>query len=147
MLGPFNTILYVVVTLNHKIISLLLCNCSFAIVMYHNVNIWYANPKRVVTTIWEPLIKSFSIPFAPLCFSLLWQFCKSSNFILLGKLSVLAKYSALFPFLLCYRQYNWVVFPMFQMNSFLLTVASWLWYALQTGKWEMWRIQYLILAS
>ena len=42
MLWLFNRAPHVVVTPNHKIISLLLHNCSFATVMNHNVNIWYA---------------------------------------------------------------------------------------------------------
>ena len=38
MLRPFNTVPHVVVTSNHKIISLLLHNCNFATVMNYNVN-------------------------------------------------------------------------------------------------------------
>ena len=42
MLQPFNTTPRVVVTPNHKIISLLHHNCNFATVMNHIANIWYA---------------------------------------------------------------------------------------------------------
>jgi hypothetical protein len=38
----FNAVLHVVWALNHSIISLLLHNCNFPIVMNHNVNIWCA---------------------------------------------------------------------------------------------------------
>ena len=40
MLQPFNTVLHVVVTPNHTIISLLFHNCNFATVMNCNVNIF-----------------------------------------------------------------------------------------------------------
>lgn len=42
MPGPFNTVPPVVVALNHKVILLLLHNCSFATVMNRNTNIFYA---------------------------------------------------------------------------------------------------------
>jgi hypothetical protein len=37
------------VTANHKIILLLLHNCNFAMVMNHDVNIWYVTPKGAAT--------------------------------------------------------------------------------------------------
>lgn len=42
MLQHINRVLYVVVTYNHKIISLLLHNCNFGSVMNSNVDIWCA---------------------------------------------------------------------------------------------------------
>lgn len=38
MLWPFNTVPQVVLTPNHKVISLLLHNCNFATVVNRNVN-------------------------------------------------------------------------------------------------------------
>lgn len=56
MLQPFNAFSHVVVTPNHKIISLLPPNCKVATVVNCNVNICYAttvkgsfNPKEVIT--------------------------------------------------------------------------------------------------
>lgn len=50
MLQPLNTTLRVVVTLNHKTISLLIHNCNFSTIMNHNVsdmqNIWYEIPMK-----------------------------------------------------------------------------------------------------
>ena len=40
MLWPFSTVLYAVVTLDHKVILLLLHNCNFTTVMNCNVNVW-----------------------------------------------------------------------------------------------------------
>ena len=42
MLQPFNTVLFIVVTPNHKIILLLLHNCNFATAMDCKANISYA---------------------------------------------------------------------------------------------------------
>lgn len=42
MLQPFNSISHSVVVPNHKIISLLLHNFKFSIIMNHNINVWYA---------------------------------------------------------------------------------------------------------
>lgn len=53
MLKLFNTVPLVVVITNHKIISLLLHNCSFTIVMNHNGNV-FSNGLR------QPLCKSFN---------------------------------------------------------------------------------------
>jgi hypothetical protein len=39
MLQPFNTVSYVVTPPNHKLFSLLLCNCNFYTIINHNVNI------------------------------------------------------------------------------------------------------------
>jgi hypothetical protein len=39
IMPPFDIVLHVVVTLKHKINSLLFHNCNFATVMNHNVNI------------------------------------------------------------------------------------------------------------
>lgn len=39
MLLPFNTVLHVGVTPNHKVISLILDKCTFVTVMNHNINI------------------------------------------------------------------------------------------------------------
>ena len=41
MLQPSNTLPHVVVTPDHKKISLPLYNCEFAAVMNRNINIWY----------------------------------------------------------------------------------------------------------
>lgn len=62
MLRPFNTAPHVVVIPKHKVISLLLHKSNFAIVMDHNVNIWYAGdlimwPLKGSWPIdWEPLL-------------------------------------------------------------------------------------------
>ena len=42
MQWPFTLVPHIVVTPNYKIISLLLHNCNFSTVMYHDVEIWYA---------------------------------------------------------------------------------------------------------
>ena len=49
VLRPFNTVLHLVVTPNHNIISLLLHNCKFATVTNQNVNIYYVTLVGVVT--------------------------------------------------------------------------------------------------
>jgi hypothetical protein len=67
-LRAFNTVPHVVVTPSHKIMSLLLHNYSFATVINHYVNAWYAGylihdpcetdvwpPQGSWSTVWEPL--------------------------------------------------------------------------------------------
>jgi hypothetical protein len=41
MTQPLNTVPHVVITPNHKVISLLLYNCNFATLVNCNINIWY----------------------------------------------------------------------------------------------------------
>ena len=57
MLQPFNTVIHIMVSPNHKIISLPLHHCNFSTVMNGNVNIWYAGylihyPKGLWPTGW-----------------------------------------------------------------------------------------------
>jgi hypothetical protein len=68
MLWPFNTVLHVVVTSNHKIISLLLHNCNFAVVINCNVNIW-----NIGYLIYDPQEGHDSqVEFSGFCFGLVW---------------------------------------------------------------------------
>lgn len=55
MLSPFNTVPHIVVTANHKIISLLFQNINFAIIVNCNVDIWFVTLQGAVTHRWRTL--------------------------------------------------------------------------------------------
>jgi hypothetical protein len=65
MLWPFNTVLHVIMTPGHKIITLLLQNCNFATVMNQDVNVWNAghlicNPYERVHRLRTPALEDLS---------------------------------------------------------------------------------------
>lgn len=71
ILRPANTVPHVVVTPNHKTISLLLHSCNFTTVVNHNVNTWYAGcvTHRLRTKVlgYKTYIVSVETPFLCHC--------------------------------------------------------------------------------
>lgn len=66
VLWLLNTVPHVAVMSPNKIISILLYNCNFAIVLHCNINIWYTYNLICDTwgsrpTGWEPLLRQFSM--------------------------------------------------------------------------------------